>query len=148
MSHVISAIGMSTFRNKSGVVPLDQTVAQMHRAPGVRGDVALVRDQNDGVAALIQIFEQRHDFFAGFGIEVAGRFVGQNDRRIVHQRARDRDALTLTAGQFVRLVMNAIAQANIVQRLRRAFLARFGIDAGVNQRQLDIAQGLSISGEG
>ena len=56
-----------------------------------------VRDENDGVAALIEIFEQGHDFFAGFGIEVPGRFVRQDDRRIVDQRARDRDALALAA---------------------------------------------------
>ena len=106
------------------VVALDQSVAQMHGAARVRGDVPLVRDENDGVAALVKVLEQRHDFFAGFGIEIAGRFVRQNDRRIVHQRAGDGDALALAAGKLVGLVMNAIAQADVGQapasRVRRA----------------------------
>ncbi len=67
-------------------------------------DVGFVGDENDGVALLIKAFEKRHDFFAGLGIEVAGWLVGQDDRRIVDQRAGDRDALALSAGEFVRLV--------------------------------------------
>jgi len=39
-------------------------------------------------------------------IEIAGGFIGQNDRRVVRQDVRDRDALALAAGQFVRLVMH------------------------------------------
>ena len=54
--------------------------------------------------SLIEAFEKRHDFFAGFGIEVAGRLVGENDRGIVDQCAGDGDPLALAAGEFVRLV--------------------------------------------
>ena len=36
----------------------------------------------------------------GFGIERGGGFVEQDDRRILDQRARDRDALALAAGQL------------------------------------------------
>ena len=36
--------------------------------------------------------------------------------------------------------MDAVAQTDIAQRLRGAFFARFRIDAGIDQRQLDIAQ--------
>jgi len=106
----------------------------MHCAPSVCGDVALMRNENDGVAALIQIFEQRHDFFAGFGIEISSRFVGQDNRRLVHERARDRHALALTAREFVRFVMNPIAQANIGQNFRRTLFARLRIDPRVNER--------------
>ncbi len=112
---------------------------KMNRAARVRGDVAFVGHQNDRVAPLIKIFEQRHDFVAGLGIEIPGRFVRQNDRWLVDQSARDRDALALTAGQFVRLMMDPIAQANVDQRLFGALLARFRIDAGINQRQFDIS---------
>ena len=73
----------------------------MNGPPCVARDIALVRDENDGVTARIQILEQRHYFFAGFGVEIAGRFVCQNYRRIVHQRARDGHALALASGQFV-----------------------------------------------
>src|SRR5436189_4496527 len=73
------------FGNKSRVVAFDQTIAQMHCAPSVCGDVALMRNENDGVAPPIQIFEQRHDLLAGFGIEISGRFVSQDNGRLVHE---------------------------------------------------------------
>ena len=51
----------------------------MDRAPRMARDIGFVRDENNRVPALIETFEERHDFFAGFGIEVAGRFIGQNN---------------------------------------------------------------------
>ena len=94
-----------------------------------------------GVALLIEAFEKRHDLFAGFGIEVTGRLVGQDDRRIVDQGAGDGDALALPAGEFVRLVRQ---RGRPARRRRSAWarplLAFLRIDPGVDQRQLDIPQ--------
>ena len=111
----------------------------MHGAPRMRRDVALVRDENDGVPALVQIFKQRHNFFARFRIQIAGRFIRQNDGRLIHEGAGDRYALALTARQFVWFMIHPIAQTNFVQDMGSHFLARVWIDPGVNQRQLDIA---------
>ena len=66
-------------------------------AVGVHGDIVLVSDQDDGVALLVEALEQRHDFVAGGGVEVAGGLVGQQDRRVVHQGPGDRDTLPLAA---------------------------------------------------
>src|SRR5206468_12817052 len=121
-------------RNKSGVVAFDQTISQVYGAPRMCGNIALVRDENDRVPALIQIFEQCHDLFAGLGIEVASRFVSQNDGGPVDKRTRDSYALALTAREFVRFVMNPIAQANIGQNFRRTLFARLRIDPRVNER--------------
>src|SRR6478735_8363591 len=85
----------------AALVALDQAVAQAHHAVRVRRDVVLVRDQDDGVALGVQVAEHRHDLLPGGGVEVAGGFVGQDDRGLAHQRARDRDALALAAGQLV-----------------------------------------------
>ena len=71
-------------------------------------DIGFVRNENNCVSALIQIFEKRHDFIAGFRIEIAGRLIGQNDGWIVYQGPRDRDALALTAGKLVRLMVQTI----------------------------------------
>ena len=54
---------------------------------------------------------------AGFGIEVAGRFVRKNNLGIVRQRARDRDPLLFAAGKFGRQMMQPIAQTNRAQTL-------------------------------
>ena len=61
--------------------------------------------------ASCRLGEEGHDLDAGLRVEVAGRLVGQQDRRIVHERARDRDALALAAGQLVRPVRLAIRSA-------------------------------------
>jgi hypothetical protein len=39
----------------------------------------------------------RQDVLLGAGVERAGRLVEQQDRRVLHQSARDRDTLLLTA---------------------------------------------------
>ena len=64
----------------------------------------------------LNLEQQVDDLLAGRAVQVAGRLVGEQDRRIVGQRARDRHALLLAARQLRRIVMAAIARA----RLRRA----------------------------
>ena len=75
-------------------------------------DFLFVRDDDDGVALFGEVFEQGHDFFAGFGIEISGGFVGEEDGGIVDEGAGDGDALALAAGHFVGAMMNAIGEAD------------------------------------
>ena len=103
-------------------------------------DIGFVCNENNCVSALIQIFEKRHDFVAGLRIEITGRFIGQNDGWIIYQGPRDRDALPLTAGQLVRLVVQTITEPNFLQHVRGALPALFGIDPGVDKRKLNIPQ--------
>ena len=49
-------------------------------------------------------------------VEVAGRLVGEEERRLGDQRARDRDALLLAAGELARLVVETIAEADALER--------------------------------
>ena len=49
---------------------------------------------------------------AGLGVEVAGRLVGEDDGGAVDERAGDRHALALTAGELVGLVSHADREAN------------------------------------
>ena len=76
-------------------------------------DVALVRDEQHGDAALdVQALEDPHDLDARPRVEVAGRLVRQQDRRVGDQRAGDRHALLLPAGELIRVVIGAIGQAD------------------------------------
>ena len=68
--------------------------------------------------ACVEPLEQRHDLDAGLRVEVAGRLVGEQDRRVVHERAGDRDALALTARELVRLVAHPIFELDLVAALR------------------------------
>ena len=75
-----------------------------------------MRHHDDGLAvALVQLLEQRHDFARGPAVEVAGRLVGEQQVRLVGERARDRDALLLAARQFARTVLLAPAEAHRVR---------------------------------
>ena len=101
----------------------DQAVAQHDDAPRVRGDVVLVGDEDDRDALRDQPLEDRHHLVRGLGVEVAGRLVGHDDRRVADERARDRDALLLAARQLVRVVVRAVVEADAVERLHRALVA-------------------------
>src|SRR6266403_4831647 len=80
----------------------DQPIAHDHIALRISGDVLLVRDHDDGDAVLIELLENGHDLNAGSAVEIAGRFIRQQYLWIIDQRARDRDALLLTAGKLTR----------------------------------------------
>ena len=56
------------------------------------------------------------------------------------QRARDRDALLLAARQLVRVVMDAVGEADALERLARPLVALGGGDVRVEQRQLDVLE--------
>ena len=82
-------------------------------ARAVLGDVVLVRDQEHGDAALeVEPLEDAHHLDAGPRVEVAGRLVGEENRRVRDQRARDGDALLLAAGELIRMVIGAIAETD------------------------------------
>ena len=64
---------------------------------GVKSDIVFVSHQDDGVPFVVQPLEQGHNFNTGCGIEIAGWFIGQQNRGVIHQRAGNRNALALTA---------------------------------------------------
>ena len=54
-------------------------------------------------------------------VEVAGRLVGQHQRRVHGQGAGDGDALLLAAGQLVGEMLLAVGQADLVEQMAGAF---------------------------
>ena len=135
---------MSAFRRfATGVLFDDAAVAEADDACPVLGDVVLVRDQQDGDALLgIQALKDAHHFDARSRVEVAGRLVGENQRRLIDQRARNRDALLLPARQLIRMMVRALAEAHRFQRGHgaRVPLGRFHRLVRVEQRQLDVIE--------
>ena len=72
------------------------TVANDEDAIGVGGGSGVVRDEHDRLAQPIGgVPEQVEDLGSGRVVEVAGGLIGQEDRRLRRQRARQRDALLL-----------------------------------------------------
>ena len=102
----------------------------------VLSNVFFVCDQDNSVAFVVQTLKERHDFVAGSGVEVAGRFIGEQNRRAVHQSASDRHALALTAGKLIGLVVHAVFQIDLRQSGLRLFNALGGRRTVVDQRKL------------
>jgi len=74
-------------------------------------------------AARVDLLEQRHDLGRHVGVEVAGRLVGQQQHRLVDQRACDRHALLLAARQLQGVGVHLVVQADRLQRRKGAPLA-------------------------
>ena len=115
-------------------------VAHHQDAVGVRGDFGIVGDQDDGVAVVAQALEQGQDLLARLAVQRTGGFVGQQDRRLVDQRACDGHALLLAAGQFVRAVARAFGQADRGQCLPCALGALARRHLRVTQRHGHVLQ--------
>src|SRR5437879_6066797 len=88
-----------------GLVRSDLSVADVDAPVCVLRNVVLMCHENNGVPLLVEILEERHDLLARFRIQVASGFVRQDDRRVVHERPCNRDALPLAAGTLVGLLM-------------------------------------------
>ena len=112
----------ATVRLAQGVVRGDRAAVAKHQPRvGQRGELGIVRHQHQrGAAGAPDVEQQVHDVAAGRRVEVAGRLVGQHDRRIVGERARDRDALLLAARELRRIVMRRDRSARLPSSSCRA----------------------------
>ena len=86
------------------------------------GDDGIVRGQQQSFAAFAHdILQQLKGALGIGGVEVAGRFVGQNDLRIVGQRAGDGHTLLFASGKMTARSAQFVAQANRFQQAGSAF---------------------------
>ena len=76
-------------------------VVQLDRATEARGDVGVVRRDDEREAELgLQRLDQVEHALARVGVEMAGRLVAEQQLGPLGERARDRDALRLAAGEL------------------------------------------------
>ena len=88
----------------------------------------------------VQLVEEPDDLLAGGRVEVAGGLVGEQDRRLADQRAGDRDALPLAAGELVGPVVHAVREADRVERRLGAGAPLAAGEAAVDERQLHVRE--------
>src|SRR5215213_5677268 len=102
-------------RGGDAVVLLDAAVLEDDDAVGVGRDVRLVRDEDERDASLaVEALEDVHHLDRGARVERARRLVGEDELRVVDERARNRHALLLAARELVRVVLLAPGQAHRV----------------------------------
>ena len=103
---------MSVFAHQAaGLTVLDDLPFEHDHAVEIAQGRKPVRDRDHG-AAPHQTAERLANGFFGFTVQRRGRLVKQQDRRILEERARDGDALTLAAGEFDAAIANHGRQAS------------------------------------
>ncbi len=83
----------------AGAVVDDATVAHPHDALRDVGDRLIVSYEHDRESVGVQTLEELEDRVPACGVERARRFVGEQHRRLVRERAGDCEPLAFTAGQ-------------------------------------------------
>jgi hypothetical protein len=120
----------------------DAAVAEVHALVADRGGLLAVGDEHEGGVRFVgQLAEQAEDVLATGGIEVAGRFIGENERGPVDEGAGDSDALLFAAGELAGQGGGAEAEADAFEQGGDAGFAFGGRDADELERQLDIFGG-------
>ena len=123
------------------VVADHDAAAQLdHAALHLVDESGLVGGHHDGRAAGVDAGQQLHDVHRRGGVEVAGRLVGEEDLRAVDERAGDRDALLLTAGELVRQSLLLAVQADQGEHLRDRLLDERAGRADDLQRERDVLE--------
>src|SRR4051812_43024203 len=96
----------------------------------------IVRDHQDRLLEFgVELREEREDVVGALAIEIARGLVAHEDRGVVHDRARDRDALLLTAGELAREVTHAVFEADHTERGLRALLPLVARELREEQRE-------------
>jgi len=78
----------------------------------------IVRHYDGGSVALLHLgLDQLHDLFAELGVERAGGFVEEHERRLVYERASDGNALALAAGELGGEVCGAVGEGQLGEQM-------------------------------
>jgi hypothetical protein len=80
----------------------------------------IVRRKEHGRAALVDLLEEAEHVERELRIEIPGRLVRENQRRLTDDGARHRDALLLAAGEDARRIAAAALQADALERFTDA----------------------------
>src|SRR6266404_616874 len=103
---------------------LNLAIAESDGAVGKFAPARIVAHDNDGSPVLANLISKNFaDVLSGLGIERGGWLVREKDRRISRQGARDGDALLFSGAEFVRLLMELVAQAELKEKIASHFHA-------------------------
>ena len=95
----------------------DPAVGEEQDPVGHRRSAGVVSDHHDRLTVVTDGAEQLEDLAARPRVEVAGRLVGEDDLRPGDERARDRDALLLSARQLRRTMVEPVFEPDRLDQL-------------------------------
>ena len=88
------------------------SIAHNDVASRAGGDVLLVCDHHNRDSTLVELLKNSHDLDAGPAVEIAGRLICKQHLGFIDQRARNRYALLLAAGELARVMIFAPGKPN------------------------------------
>src|SRR5258708_1280454 len=106
--------------------------------------VLIVRGDDDGHADLVERLEHADDLFSVGGVEISGRFVGEQDRRAIDDGTGDAKALLFPGGQGDGSGFFASEQADFVESGPRALRNLAARKAGYRQGQRHILENTAV----
>ena len=106
---------------------------------GVRRGMWIVRDHHNRlVKILVQTFQDFEDFSGRMAIEVAGRFVSQQQSWIADDGTGDGDTLLLTTRKLLGKMVHSVFETNQFQGRHHMFATLLGIELGEQQREFHV----------
>ena len=94
-------------------------------------------DHNDGLVKVVNALSKKpENLRAARGVQVSGGFVSEDDLRSARQSTGTRDPLLLASGEFGRLVVQAVSQADGIHDDVEPF--RIDLATGNIQRKGDV----------
>jgi hypothetical protein len=115
---------------------------EVDEAGGGGRAVGVVGDHEDGFVELaIQALKKFEDVFGALGVEVAGRFVGEDEVGVGDDGAGDGDALFLAAGELAGEVVHAVFEANEFEGGGGVFFALLAGEGGELEGEFDVFEG-------
>src|SRR5438874_2853940 len=114
------------------------TVTQLNDAVAVAGIFLRMGHLNDGRALGVQLLKKLHDLFTLARVQVAGRFVGENQFRAGDDRARHANELLLATGELTRIQIFFPDDLKAVERICYHGRALAPADFPIRQRDFEI----------
>src|SRR5271165_4236687 len=99
-------------------IGVEPSVAELDNARAVLRVLFRVGYLDDGRALFIQPLEQLHDLLSLCGMQIAGGLIGQQQARLVNDRARDADQLLLATRQLAGKEIFLAHDVEPVERVR------------------------------
>ena len=120
------------------------SVCDTHDALSLAGQPFVVSDQYNGVALGVQSTDDLEHPGARSGVQVARRFIREDERRMCRDGASHGHTLLLAAGHLVWTVVHTGRKAHTLQGLQRQQTPFSGGQAPVNERQLHVFQRVQV----
>ena len=73
--------------------------------------IVFVGHHNDGAPLIVQPLKEGEDLLGGDRVQISGRFIGEDEIRIVDEAASDGDTLLLATGQLRRLMAKSVPKS-------------------------------------